>query len=66
MTTEEKTYATEAAAKRAANKAYTPAIVELSNGSFDWFPAGHPIPQGSTIVSRWVVNQWRTLRHSTS
>lgn len=57
----EKTYRTEATAKRAANKAYDPAIVELKDGSYDWFPLGHPLPQGALIISRWVVNSWRKV-----
>lgn len=58
---EEKTYKSEAAAKRAANKTYSAAIVELKDGRYGWFPLGHPIPQGSVIVSRWVVSMWRVV-----
>lgn len=54
-----KSYGTEAAAKRAANKAYGPVVVELKDGSFDWFPQGHPLPEGAIKVSQWVINSWR-------
>lgn len=54
-----KTYRTETGAKRAANKAYNPVIVKLSDGGFDFFPLGHPLPQGAVKVSFWSVNQWR-------
>ncbi len=56
---EQKTYRTETAAKRAASKPHTPVIVELSDGTFDWFPLGHPLPKGAHKVSFWSINQWR-------
>lgn len=58
MTETTKTYRTETQAKRAANKAHSPVIVELHDGSFDWFPAGHPLPQGAVKVSQYVISQW--------
>ncbi len=61
MTEQEKTYRTETAAKRAANNAYSPVVAVLADGSYDWFPAGHPMPQGAQKVSGWVVNQWRAI-----
>jgi hypothetical protein len=57
-----KNYRTEAAAKRAASKAHSPVIVELADGSFDWFPLGHPLPEGAVKVSFWSVNQWRRVK----
>jgi hypothetical protein len=53
------TYTTEAGAKKAAARAYSPAIVRLSNGRYTFFHAGQPLPQGARPVSRWGVNQWR-------
>jgi hypothetical protein len=58
---ESKTYKTETAAKRAANKPYNPVVVELSDGSFDWYPLGHPLPEDAVKVSFWTVNQWRKV-----
>ncbi len=54
-----KTYTTETGAKKAAARAYRPAIVRLANGRYAWFHAGYPLPQGAHTVSRWDVNQWR-------
>lgn len=59
MTETTKTYRTEGAAKRAANNALSPVVVQLQDGSFDWFPQGHPLPQGAVKVSFYQVNQWR-------
>jgi hypothetical protein len=53
------TYATEVAAKKAAARAYRPAILRLANGRYACFQAGHPLPQGARAVSRWGTNQWR-------
>jgi hypothetical protein len=54
-----KTYTTETAAKKAAARAYSPAIVRLANGRYVWSHAGYPFPQGARMVSRWGMNQWR-------
>lgn len=59
---EAKTYRTEVGAKRVATNATSPVIVELSNGTYDWFPKGHPLPQGAIIISQWVINQWREVK----
>ncbi len=61
---ETKTYGTETGAKRAAAayKGYNPVIVELADGSFDWFPLGHPLPQGAVKVSFWSGVQWRAAK----
>ena len=56
MTTQ--TFTTEEAAKKAAARAYRPAIVRLPNGRYACFQAGHPLPQGARAVSRWGTNQW--------
>ena len=53
-----RTYTTEEAAKKAAARAYRPAIVRLPNGRYACFQAGHPFPQGARAVSRWGTNQW--------
>ena len=53
------TYATEAGAKKAAARAYRPAIIRLANGRYACFQAGYPLPQGARAVSRWGTNQWR-------
>lgn len=55
-----KTYATEAAAKKAAAGGYSPAVVRLANGRYAWTPyAGGPLPRGTRAVSRWAANRWR-------
>jgi hypothetical protein len=53
------TYATEMGAKKAAVKAYRPAILRLANGRYTCFQAGDPLPQDARAVSRWGTNQWR-------
>jgi hypothetical protein len=53
------TYATETGAKKAAARAYSPAIVQLANGRYALTHAGHPLPQGARAVSRWSTNRWR-------
>jgi hypothetical protein len=54
-----RTYTTEEAAKKAAARAYRPAIVRLPNGRYACFQAGDILPQGARAVSRWGTNQWR-------
>jgi hypothetical protein len=54
-----RTYTTEVAAKKAAARAYRPAIVRLPNGRYACFQAGDPLPQGARAVSRWGTNRWR-------
>ncbi len=53
------TYATEKEAKKAAARAYRPAILRLANGRYACFHAGDLLPQGASAVSRWGTNQWR-------
>ncbi len=53
------TYATETEARKAAARAYRPAILQLRNGRYACFHAGNPLPQGARAVSRWGTNQWR-------
>ena len=53
------TYATEMGAKKAAARAYRPAIVRLSNGRYVCFNGGYPLPEGARAVSRWGTNRWR-------
>ena len=53
------TYATETEAKKAAARAYRPAIVRLVNGRYACFQAGNPLPHGARAVSRWGTNRWR-------
>jgi hypothetical protein len=53
------TYATEVAAKKAAARAYQPAIVRLPNGRYACFQAGDTLPQGARAVSRWGTDRWR-------
>jgi hypothetical protein len=57
-----KTYTTEAGAKKAAARAYSPAIVRLANGRYAFIHPGHALPQGARTVSRWGVNQWRAYK----
>ena len=57
-----KTYTTETGAKKAAARAYSPAIVRLANGRYAWFHAGQPLQQGARTVSRWGINQWRAYK----
>jgi hypothetical protein len=54
-----KTYATETGAKKAAARAYRPAILRLANGRYACFHAGDALPVGARAVSRWGTNQWR-------
>ena len=53
------TYTTEAGAKKAAARAYKPAIVRLANGRYACFHAGGAFPQGARAVSRWGTGRWR-------
>jgi hypothetical protein len=55
-----KTYTTEAGAKKAAARAYRPAIVRLANGRYGCLHAGDTLPQGARAVSRWGTDRWRT------
>ena len=55
-----KTYTTEKEAKKAAARAYKPAIVRLPNGRYGCFQAGDILPQGARPVSRWDTVRWRT------
>ena len=54
-----KTYTTETGAKKAAARAYRPAIVRLPNGRYACFQAGDSLPRGARAVSRWGTNRWR-------
>jgi hypothetical protein len=54
-----KTYTTEKEAKKAAAKAYRPAIVRLPNGRYGCFQAGDILPRGARAVSRWGTDRWR-------
>ena len=53
------TYTTEIGAKKAAARAYRPAVLRLANGRYALFYAGQPIPRGARAVSRWGTNRWR-------
>jgi hypothetical protein len=53
------TYVTEVGAKKAAARAYSPAIVRLANGRYACVHAGDVLPQGARAVSRWGTDRWR-------
>jgi hypothetical protein len=53
-----KTYTTEKEAKKAAARAYRPAILRLANGRYACVHAGDVLPRGARAVSRWRLNQW--------
>jgi hypothetical protein len=53
------TYATEAAAKKAAARAYRPAILRLPNGRYACIQTGDAAPRGARAVSRWGSDRWR-------
>jgi hypothetical protein len=55
-----RTYTTEVAAKKAAARAYRPAVVRLLNGRYACFQAGDVLPQGARAVSRWGTDRWRS------
>jgi hypothetical protein len=57
---ETRTYATEVAAKKAAARAYRPAVVRLPNGRYACFQAGDVLPPGARAVSRWGTDRWRS------
>ena len=57
-----RTYTTEKAAKKAAARAYRPAIVRLPNGRYACFQAGDVLPQGARPVSRWGTDRWRVYK----
>jgi hypothetical protein len=59
VTVQTKTYTTETEAKKAAARAYRPAIVRLPNGRYSCIQAGDTLPQGARAVSRWGTNRWR-------
>jgi hypothetical protein len=64
-------YFTELAAKKGASKFSNPCIVRFSDGSFDWFPLGHPIGYyengkfvesvNYAIISRYDGNKWNNV-----
>jgi hypothetical protein len=54
-----RTYTTEKEAKKAAARAYRPAILRLPNGRYACFQAGDALPQGARAVSRWGTDRWR-------
>ena len=54
-----RTYTTEKEAKKAAARAYRPAILRLPNGRYACFQARDALPQGARAVSRWGTDQWR-------
>ena len=64
MTTQ--TYTTEEAAKKAAARAYRPAILRLPNGRYACFQAGDALPQGARAVSRWVLTSGVRITSSRS
>ena len=55
-----KSYTTEKEAKKAAARAYKPAIVRLPNSRYGCFQAGGILPQGARPVSRWGTDRWHT------
>jgi hypothetical protein len=57
---ETRTYTTVVAAKKAAARAYRPAIVRLPNGRYACFQAGDVLPRGARAVSRWGTDRWRS------
>jgi hypothetical protein len=59
VTVHTRTYTTETEAKKAAARAYRPAIVRLPNGRYSCIQAGDTLPQGARAVSRWGTNRWR-------
>lgn len=54
-------YATEAAAKKAA-RAYRPAILRMPNGRYACLQAGDALPRGARAVSRRGADRWRAYR----
>jgi hypothetical protein len=56
------THRTVARAKRAAAREYSPVIVRLRSGHYNWYPSGNGIPIGipfgSRVVSRWSGERW--------
>ena len=59
VTVQTRTYTTETEAKKAAARAYRPAIVRLPNGRYACIQAGDTLPRGARAVSRWGTNRWR-------
>lgn len=53
MTTEGEEFSTEAQAKEAADKTFSPYIVKLYGGGYMWLAAEEKVPQGSRIISQW-------------
>jgi hypothetical protein len=53
------THTTEAEAKKAAAKAYRPAVVRLPNSRYACLQAGDAVPRGARAVSRWGAGRWR-------
>ena len=53
------THTTEAAAKKAAARAYRPAVVCLPNGRYACLQAGDAGPRGARAISRGGANGWR-------
>ena len=53
------THTTEAAAKKAAARAYRPAVVCLPNGRHACLQAGEAPPRGARADSRWGTGGWR-------
>ncbi len=72
MTTVAGEYKTEIGAKRAANKNLNSVVVRFPDGSYDWFPPGHPVGEyvgGGRFVKavpdRDYINvaQWDVYRY---
>ena len=54
------THTTEVAAKKAAARAYRPAVVRLPNGRYACLQAGDAVPRGARAISRWGAGGWRS------
>lgn len=52
------------AAKLAApHHAYSPVLVRLADGTYDTFPAGHPLPAGAVKIARKEKSGWKEARN---
>ncbi len=51
----------EAAKSDAPHAMHSPCIARLTNGRYDSYPHGHPLPQGAVVVERLLEGKWRKV-----
>ena len=61
-------HSTKAGARASIHEAHNPCLVQLSDGRYDAFPLGHPLPCGAVIIERLRVTvhgpRWQKITHN--